>query len=54
MWNQHLLQVLREYETDHNEHLPHRSLQQALPVAGSGRRFTRTPVDGRYGGAGFE
>ena len=33
VWNQrHLLQVLREYETHHNEHRPHRSLQQAAPL----------------------
>ena len=33
IWNQrHLLQVLREYETHHNEHRPHRSLQQAAPL----------------------
>jgi putative transposase len=33
IWNQrHLLRVLREYETHHNEHRPHRSLQQAAPL----------------------
>jgi len=33
IWNQrHLLQVLREYETHHNENRPHRSLQQATPL----------------------
>lgn len=33
VWNQrHLLQVLGEYETGHNEHRPHRSLQQAAPL----------------------
>jgi putative transposase len=33
IWNQrHLLRVLREYETHHNEHRPHRSLGQAAPL----------------------
>ncbi len=33
IWNQrHLLQVLREYESHHNQHRPHRSLQQAAPL----------------------
>jgi len=33
IWNQlHLLQVLREYETHHNQHRPHRSLGQAAPL----------------------
>jgi len=33
IWNQrHLLQVLREYETHHNQHRPHRSLDQAAPL----------------------
>ena len=33
IWNQrHLLRVLREYETHHNEHRPHRSLAQAAPL----------------------
>jgi putative transposase len=33
IWNQrHLLRVLREYEIHHNEHRPHRSLQQAAPL----------------------
>jgi putative transposase len=33
IWNQHhLLMMLREYETHHNEHRPHRSLGQAAPV----------------------
>jgi hypothetical protein len=27
----HLLQVLRDYEAHHNEHRPHRSLNQAAP-----------------------
>lgn len=32
-WNQrHLLQILRKYETHHNEHRPHRSLQNAAPL----------------------
>jgi putative transposase len=33
IWNQrHLLKVLREYETHHNAHRPHRSLDQAAPL----------------------
>jgi putative transposase len=33
IWNQrHLLPVLREYETHHNEHRRHRSLGQAAPL----------------------
>ena len=33
IWDQrHLLRVLREYETHHNEHRPHRSLGQAAPL----------------------
>jgi len=33
IWNQcHLLRVLRDYETHHNEHRPHRSLDQAAPL----------------------
>jgi putative transposase len=33
IWNQrHLLRVMREYETHHNEHRPHRSLGQAAPL----------------------
>jgi putative transposase len=33
IWNQqHLLRVLRDYETHHNEHRPHRSLGQAAPL----------------------
>jgi putative transposase len=33
IWNErHLLRVLREYEIHHNEHRPHRSLQQATPL----------------------
>jgi hypothetical protein len=33
IWDQrHLLRVLREYETHHNEHRPHRSLVQAAPL----------------------
>jgi putative transposase len=33
IWNQqHLLSVLRKYETHHNEHRPHRSLDQAAPL----------------------
>lgn len=33
IWNhRHLLSVLREYEAHHNEHRPHRSLEQAAPL----------------------
>jgi putative transposase len=33
IWNQrHLLRVLRDYETHHNSHRPHRSLGQAAPL----------------------
>ena len=33
IWNQrHLLKVLRDYEIHHNQHRPHRSLQQAAPL----------------------
>lgn len=33
IWNQrHLLQILHEYQTHHNEYRPHRSLQQAAPL----------------------
>ncbi len=33
IWNQrHLLRVLSEYETHHNEHRPHRALDQAAPL----------------------
>jgi putative transposase len=33
LWNQqHLLRVLRDYESHHNEHRPHRSLGQAAPL----------------------
>lgn len=33
IWNQqHLLRVLRQYETHHNGHRPHRSLDQAAPL----------------------
>jgi len=32
-WNQaHLLRILREYETHHNQHRPHRSLDAAAPL----------------------
>lgn len=34
IWNErHLLQVLRQYETHYNQHRPHRSLNQAAPLA---------------------
>ena len=33
IWNQrHLLRVLRAYEIHHNQHWPHRSLDQAAPL----------------------
>ena len=33
VWNQaHLRQILREYETHHNQHRPHRSLHGAAPL----------------------
>jgi putative transposase len=33
IWNQsHLGRVLREYETHHNQHRPHRSLDGAAPL----------------------
>ena len=33
VWNQdHLQQILRQYETHHNQHRPHRSLHAAAPL----------------------
>ena len=33
VWNQaHLRQILRQYETHHNQHQPHRSLHAAAPL----------------------
>jgi putative transposase len=33
IWNQdHLLRILREYETHHNQHRPHLSLDAAAPL----------------------
>jgi putative transposase len=33
IWNQaHLRQILRQYETHHNEHRPHRALHSAAPL----------------------
>jgi hypothetical protein len=33
VWNQnHLRQILRDYETHHNQHRPHRSLDAAAPL----------------------
>ena len=33
IWNQaHLLRILRDYETHHNQHRPHRSLHGAAPL----------------------
>jgi len=33
IWNQgHLRRILREYETHHNQHRPHRSLDGAAPL----------------------
>jgi hypothetical protein len=52
----HLLQVLREYQTHHNEHRPHRSLQQAaprkqLPAPAGDLDALRVPRHDRIGGA---
>jgi hypothetical protein len=33
IWNQaHLRRILRDYETHHNQHRPHRSLHSAAPL----------------------
>jgi putative transposase len=33
VWNQaHLRRILRQYETHHNQHRPHRSLKSAAPL----------------------
>jgi len=33
IWNQaHLRQILRQYETHHNQHRPHRALHDAAPL----------------------
>ena len=33
IWNQnHLRRILRQYETHHNQHRPHRSLDAAAPL----------------------
>jgi putative transposase len=33
IWNQsHLRRILRDYETHHNQHRPHRSLSSAAPL----------------------
>jgi hypothetical protein len=33
IWNQnHLRRILRQYETHHNQHRPHRSLDSAAPL----------------------
>ena len=47
IWNQrHLVHVLREYESHHNEHRPHRSLNQAAPYGPSQRPSpTSTPPE---------
>jgi len=35
IWNQaHLRRLLRQYETHHNQHRPHRSLNSAAPLNG--------------------
>ena len=40
-WNQaHLRQILRQYETHHNQHRPHRSLHDASPL-----KLLPEPVD---------
>jgi putative transposase len=39
IWNQaHLRRILRDYETHHNQHRPHRSLHGTAP-----RRWNRCP-----------
>jgi transposase InsO family protein len=45
VWNQaHLRRILRQYETGHNQHRPHRSLASAAPL-----KPLPQPVDlGRY------
>jgi putative transposase len=43
VWNQaHLRQILRQYETHHNQHRPHRSLYGAAPLNRYPRRSTST------------
>ena len=43
VWNQaHLRRILREYETHHNQHRPHRSLHSAAPLNRSPNRPTST------------
>ena len=32
IWNQSHLRILRQYETHHNQHRPHRSLSGAAPL----------------------
>ena len=53
VWNQtHLRQILRQYETHHNQHRPHRSLHGAAPLkpatrAGRPRRVPRPKTGSR-------
>jgi hypothetical protein len=53
IWNQdHLRQILRQYETHHNQHRPHRSLDAAGPAetatsTGRSRPVPRTKADSR-------
>ena len=43
VWNQdHLQQILRQYETHHNQHRPHRSLHAAAPLNRYPNRSTST------------
>ena len=53
IWNQdHLRQILRQYETHHNQHRPHRSLARRCPAetattTGHSRAVPRTKADSR-------
>ena len=53
IWNQnHLRQILRQYETHHNQHRPHRSLALRCPAetatpTGRSRAVPRTKADSR-------
>jgi putative transposase len=48
VWNQaHLRQILRQYETRHNQHRPHRSLHGAAPPNRYPNRSTSTSTASR-------
>ncbi|MGE5287597.1 MAG: integrase core domain-containing protein [Micromonosporaceae bacterium] len=50
VWNQaHLRRILRQYETHHNQHRPHRSLHSAAPLNRYPNRptLTSTPSEDR-------